>query len=186
MAPVTGSNPVQVLNFFRLFAQYTPFDVQTYNQVYFGVKGHLNALFSLILRLFKHLRAFQLKHISSTPKLFNFSSCHSLICITQSKKTSNKANETEHRLCRRGYPLRSFKKYWLKLSSPTEMRLFAIKQNKQKRFYRLLLSTIRPHWISKRILWNTGTSFNSNISLNKSLPSHRLSPTGRKNLLTTF
>ena len=37
----------------------------------------------------------------------------------------------------RGYP---FKKYWLQLTSPTETRLS--QQNKQKRFYHLLLPTI--------------------------------------------
>ena len=50
----------------------------------------------------------------------------------------------------------------------------------------LLLHTIRPHRISKRFSWNTGGSFNSNLSLNKSLTRHRLSATARrKNLLRT-
>ena len=73
------------------------------------MKCHLNGFFFLILRFFKHL-ALQFKHISSTPKLFNIHTCHPLICITQSEKTLNKANETGHKLCQRGYPFRSFKK----------------------------------------------------------------------------
>ena len=73
------------------------------------MKCHLNGFFFLILRFFKHL-ALQFKHISSTPKLFNIHTCHPLICITQSEKTLNKANETWHRLGQTGYPLRLLKK----------------------------------------------------------------------------
>ena len=137
---------------------------------------------------FKPTETFQYTH---------FSSCHPLNCKkgfikggalrllrTNSVRENFVKNKRdfEHRLCKRGYPLTLVQEILTDVKFTDRKKDLCNKQHKQKRFYRLLLPTIRPHRIStERFSWNTGTSFSSNLSYKTSLTSHRLYRTGRKN-----
>ena len=105
--------------------------------------------------------------------------------LTQFEKTLNKANETLNEAtltC-------SFKKYWLKLCSPTETRFFATEQNKRDFTVRHYLQHLQSrHTESQKDSHRTlqETSFNSKLSLKISFTNQRLSPTGKKNLSRAF
>ena len=174
------------------------------------VKCHLNALQFSSHWGFQRTSPFNSKNSwqlqthfkpSETFQHAHFSSCNPLNCKKSFIKgealrllRTNSVRENfekrkphfEYSLCQKGFPLT------LVQEMQTEVKFAGRKEalrNKTKQTNLEILpfvttsNTIWSHRISKRFSWNTGTSFNSNLSLKKSLTSHRLSPTARRKKL---
>ena len=92
----------------------------------------------------------------------------------------------EHRPCQRGYPLKLVQEILTEVTFTNGKEALRNK-TKQTRDFTVCYYLQSGHTQSQKDCHETlAHHFNNNLSLNKYLTSHRLSLTGRKNLLRTF
>ena len=97
--------------------------------------------------------------------------------LSQRKLWTISKPDFEQRVCQRGNPLTLVQEIVTEVKfADRREALCNTEQNKQKRFYRLLLPTIRPHRISKKILMKHRNIIQQQHKLNFNQPpivSHR-------------